>query len=308
MTTNNTLAHICQADSEQNLTQWYQQNLADIEQKLLEHGAVLFRGFGVDSVEGFDQFINTSIKTVTQYVGGATPRKKLNDAIATSTEFPHDQEIKLHNELSYETTLPTKLAFCCLDAPDTGGQTQLADMNKVYQLIDPEIIEAFEQKNGWKLIRNFGRGFGPDIQNGFGTTDQTAIEQDCQQRQIDIEFLDGGVVRTKQTRAAIYNHPQSDLPLWINHVAFWHGSSLDEEQRSILSMLFKADEFPYATFFGDGSEIPDQYVDNIRAAYQQAETTFDWQVGDVLLVDNYRVAHGRKPFTGTRKVIVSMGD
>jgi len=31
-----------------------------------------------------------------------------------------------------------------------------------------------------------------------------------------------------------------------------------------------------------------------------------WQAGDVALVDNYVVMHGRRPFTGTRKVLAAM--
>jgi ribulose-5-phosphate 4-epimerase/fuculose-1-phosphate aldolase len=35
---------------------------------------------------------------------------------------------------------------------------------------------------------------------------------------------------------------------------------------------------------------------------------FPWESGDVLLLDNMRFAHSRKPFTGSRKVLVAMSD
>ena len=37
-------------------------------------------------------------------------------------------------------------------------------------------------------------------------------------------------------------------------------------------------------------------------------TGFDmpWQRGDVVLVDNYVTMHGRRTFTGTRKVLASL--
>ncbi|MDA2921410.1 TauD/TfdA family dioxygenase, partial [Desulfobacterota bacterium AH_259_B03_O07] len=31
-----------------------------------------------------------------------------------------------------------------------------------------------------------------------------------------------------------------------------------------------------------------------------------WQKGDVMVLDNYLVAHGRRPFKGPRKILVAM--
>ncbi|NET49525.1 MAG: TauD/TfdA family dioxygenase, partial [Merismopedia sp. SIO2A8] len=49
-------------------------------------------------------------------------------------------------------------------------------------------------------------------------------------------------------------------------------------------------------------------LDEIREVYQQASVSFLWQEGDVLLLDNMLVAHGRKPFVGTRKIVVAMAE
>ena len=32
----------------------------------------------------------------------------------------------------------------------------------------------------------------------------------------------------------------------------------------------------------------------------------EWQAGDVALVDNFRVMHGRRPFVGKRRVLASL--
>jgi alpha-ketoglutarate-dependent taurine dioxygenase len=49
-------------------------------------------------------------------------------------------------------------------------------------------------------------------------------------------------------------------------------------------------------------------MDEIRGAYDSETVKFDWQRGDLLLVDNMLVAHGREPFTGNRKVLVAMAE
>ncbi|MBQ4859998.1 TauD/TfdA family dioxygenase [Pseudoalteromonas sp. MMG007] len=286
---------------------WYIENEALVNDKLLNKGAVLLRGFKMAGLTDFDKFVGNSISQNAKYLGGATPRKNLTRKVSTSTEFPKEQEISLHNELSYEKQLPEKLIFCCLLPSLTGGQTQLSDVHQVYNLINTEIIDEFKKRNGWKLVRNFGRGFGPTIKNGFGTEDIDLIRRDALERDIEIEIIDDRIVRTTQTVDAVKRHPVSGIPLWVNHIAFWHKSSFEPEQLKLMSDILSADEFPYNTLFGDGTVIPDDYIANIRAAYSEAEFMFDWVKGDILIVDNYRIAHGRKPYTGKRKVLVSMG-
>ena len=58
--------------------------------------------------------------------------------------------------------------------------------------------------------------------------------------------------------------------------------------------------------FGDGTSI--QHADMAVAIKLADELSFDipWQTGDVALVDNFLVMHGRRPFTGTRKVLASL--
>ena len=61
-----------------------------------------------------------------------------------------------------------------------------------------------------------------------------------------------------------------------------------------------------AITFGDGSPLN---VEAVHTASTLAdEITFDvpWQKGDVALVDNFAVMHGRRTFTGTRKLLASL--
>jgi hypothetical protein len=61
-----------------------------------------------------------------------------------------------------------------------------------------------------------------------------------------------------------------------------------------------------AITFGDGSPMK---LSDVEVASSLAdELTFDvpWQAGDLVLLDNYVAMHGRRPFSGTRKVMASL--
>ncbi len=54
--------------------------------------------------------------------------------------------------------------------------------------------------------------------------------------------------------------------------------------------------------FEDGSDLSFWDVYYIVKSYWQNTELFSWQEGDLIILDNYRIGHGRLPFTGERKV------
>ena len=60
--------------------------------------------------------------------------------------------------------------------------------------------------------------------------------------------------------------------------------------------------------FGNGEEIKLSYIELISELAQSLTLLRSWQDHDILLIDNYRVMHGRKPFLGnkSREVLVSL--
>jgi hypothetical protein len=104
-------------------------------------------------------------------------------------------------------------------------------------------------------------------------------------------------------------HPRTGETVWFNHALFFHVSSLPEgaARESIIAGVAEED-LPYNTFYGDGAPIESEVLSQIREAYRSETVSFDWERGDVLMVDNMLVAHGREPFEGARDVAVVMGD
>jgi hypothetical protein len=63
---------------------------------------------------------------------------------------------------------------------------------------------------------------------------------------------------------------------------------------------------PYATFFGDGSEIPDDFIELMHDTYRSQALAIPYVERDFMIVNNLLTTHGRQPYTPPRKVYVTM--
>ena len=125
-------------------------------------------------------------------------------------------------------------------------------------------------------------------------------------RELDCEWHPGDRLTTRARRPAVATHPQTGEPVWFNHAAFFHSSSLDPATREALLAEVGEGELPNQTFYGDGTDIDPADVEILRQAYRQEAVTFPWRTGDVLLLDNMLTAHAREPFSGPRQILVGM--
>lgn len=290
-----------------NVTQWVQEHREWVEAQVRRVGGVLFRGFAMEAQEAFNEFVSTNCSELLNYKEGATPRTKLTGKVYTSTEFPAEHHIALHNELSYVTTWPKKIWFCSLVPALEGGETPIADVRRVYERIDPAIRAKFIEK-GWMLVRNYGNGFGLPWESVFHAETEAEVEAYCHEHKMACEWLGGPLLRTRQVRPSVIQHPDTGETLWFNHIAFWHESSLEPMVREVFVEEFGSEGLPFNTFYGDGTPIEDEVVEELRRAYEAETVSFPWQRGDLLMLDNMLVAHGRNPYKGERKTVVAMGE
>jgi alpha-ketoglutarate-dependent taurine dioxygenase len=294
-------------EADADLVEWTLAHAPFWTRALTGHGAVLFRGFGVRGADDLRSVVEATSDDWAVYREAATPRRPVVSNIFTSTEYPRDQRIPLHNENSHCTSWPLKIYFHCQTAARVGGQTPLADCRGVLASLPSKLVEEFTARK-WRYVRRFKGALGFEWQNVFETTDRTVVDEYCRANAMVPTWENGDALTVTYVRDAIRRHPQTGEIIWFNHGLFFNQASLPPEMRELVAGGFPADELPYDTFYGDGAPVPPTVIGDIQAAYDAQTREFDWQAGDLLMVDNMIVAHGRNSFDGERRILVGMAD
>jgi hypothetical protein len=160
----------------------------------------------------------------------------------------------------------------------------------------------------------------------FGTTDRAAVARACQDNGFDFTWKADGGLRLVNVQPAAKRHPVTGVPVWFNHAQVFHLSAVPAEYRRIaarqgqlryaaLARVAEAalwlkqrtaveDQAMHGTY-GDGSPNADGDMDAVRDAIWKNMVFFKWRRGDVLVIDNDAVAHGRMPYAGPRSVAVA---
>jgi len=293
--------------SEQPLSEYVGDHRAGLESKLAEHGAILFRGFKVDGAGAFSEFVGATGDRSLDYRFGSTPRTLVSDKIYTSTEYPANREIPLHNENAYLASWPDRLAFCCVTPSERGGETPIADMRDVTRSISAELMDRFGQARV-EYVRHFHPGIDLSWNQVFQTSDPDAVAKTCAANGIRFDWIgeDGSLLRTSQICQGVACHPVTGERVFFNQAHLFHATSMGPEIAKELRNVFGADRLPRHARYGDGSEIPDEVIAGIHTAFRSHAVAFPWQAGDVLWLDNMQVAHGRRPYRGERRILAAL--
>jgi len=279
------------------------ENKASINETLLEHGAVLLRGFNINGAQDFSKLFKIiTAGDAIEYKNRTSPREKVFDNVYTSTSHPKDQMIHMHTENSYSKVYNRIISFYCLIPPDERGQTPIADERKIASVLGPDIVEKFRSK-GIKYVRNSMPGVGLDWKVIFQTDDKEQVNNYLNANNYKYEWVTDSHLRLEWVLPAFQKHPVTGEDMWFNHMYFglkalYHPSVLE---------FFEEKNLPFATYYGDGSEIEEEVVERLKQFYEEECIVFDWQKNDFLLLDNMMYSHGRMPFNGKRKILTAMG-
>ena len=293
-------------DAGLDLIEWVKANRPLIEQKLSKHAGLLFRGFQLHDIHAFEAFAE-AVQPGLYGQYGDLPKKEGGKNTYRSTPYPEKKMILFHNESSHQDRWPRKQLFFCEQPSPVGGATPVVDCRLMYQSLPAPLRDRFESK-GLLYVRTFADKLDVSWQHFFKTEQRAEVEARCEAAGIQWQWLDNDELQIRTPCPAIIRHPVTGEKSFFNQVQLHHIYCLDPDVRDDLLALFGEQRMPRHVYYGDGSPIEDAVMQQIGELYEQCAVRFDWQKGDVILLDNMLAAHARDPFEGPRKIVVAMGE
>jgi hypothetical protein len=286
-------------------TAWVSANRDDLLAKATRHGAILFRGFPLATAEDFDAFIAAFRLTNFPYYESLSNAVRLNRTprVFTANEAPASVTIFLHHEMAQTPIYPSKLFFFCEQPAETGGATPICRSDVLWEKLKAR-CPAFARDCETKGLRyshvmpgenDAASGMGRSWQSTLRATTRDDAVFHLRDHNYSWEWLPDDCLRvTTPVLPAVRKLPDGRTTFFNQLIAAARGwkDSRNDPSRAIT--------------FGDGTPLDRDAV--LVAAELGDELSFDipWQRGDVALVDNFVAMHGRRTFTGTRRVLASL--
>jgi len=305
--TNSEFPAIIAADAKSggDLAAYLAANKSAVDAALDTAGAVLFRGFDVADPQAFDAAIEGYGEAGFTYEDSLSNavRTNVTPRVFTANEAPPTTEIFLHHEMAQTPMFPAKLFFYCEIAPGSGGATPLCRSDRVLDRLaseTPEFVARVEAEgvrytNVMPGNDDAASGQGRSWRSTLSVENREGAEARLAQLGYSWEWSDGGSLRaTTPSLDAVRALKDGRRSFFNQLIAAFRGwaDSRNDPGRAIT--------------FGGGTPITQ--ADMAPAIAIADELTYDlnWQAGDVALIDNFAVMHGRRPFKGKRRVLASL--
>jgi hypothetical protein len=276
-----------------------------LQERLQTHGAILFRGLPIVSDIDFDKFVTAFDLpnfTYSESLSNAVRRNR-TERVFTANEAPADVSIFLHHEMAQTPIFPSKLFFFCELAASSGGATPLCRSDRLLELLierDPDFVAQCEAKgvrytNTMPHSDDAGSGQGRSWRSTLSA--QTAADAEARLTQLKYQWQwlpDQSLTVTSPVLPAVKELPSGQKVFFNQLIAAFRGWT---DRHNAMNKTI---------MFGDGTEISGSAMAVAIELSDQLSFDVPWQAGDVALVDNYLVMHGRRPFQGERRVLASL--
>jgi len=217
--------------------------------------------------------------------------------------------IGLHQESTHKKTATYGAFVCFKPATVSGGEFFIADAAKIARDLDADVAQRIYDKkiriSVSNLDLNFLEATGP-FKEGLMEGAKNAVDTLVAPKfDMDLEMIygaDGKPMRlqaVEQVASPLNRHPKTGELLWFCNIHN-HARYLRDRRPCTVPEVGMTE-----VYHGDLSAISSDDLDHINAVSEKNIAKIPMQPGDVLLVDNYRILHGRDTFKGDRYHAVS---
>jgi alpha-ketoglutarate-dependent taurine dioxygenase len=265
------------------------QGLADIDPHyvlglLRDNGVIMFRGFAADrpTFEAFTrQFASEFILPMMRV---ARPKVEGGADVKTAHVDVGSHAMGLHQELSFTPVRPDAIWLWCERTAGTGGETTVADGAKICARLSPEHRRLFEAK---RLKYSFG-GTVEGVAELFRVTPAELHATLARHAPALTYTQDGNSLAFTYLTPAIQKTKFGGVATFANFLLFSQtaGACGHPEAPRVMGMLR----------FEDDSPIPAALVAELQAIADPLTYPVKWTAGDLVMIDNTRMMHGRRGF------------
>jgi alpha-ketoglutarate-dependent taurine dioxygenase len=259
---------------------------------LARHGYLVLRGFDTD-IDAFSRLVRQTGGRIS-----LDPARRFNGDTAQKVDAGTGP-VGLHCENGNSPFWPELCWFYCEREPSLGSQTTICDGYMVYDDLSPEARIAFVgqdivysrrvPENLWKTYALHALA---DHEDGPKQLDEVTIEHlwklmSAEEGSSITLNEDGSIHYRFRTPAVRKSAISGDIRLAFANSIF--GPSYNYETPVIS--------------FADGNPIPADLLAEVDAVCDRHTHEVGWHTGDVVLIDNTRVMHGRRRIEDTGRVI-----
>jgi alpha-ketoglutarate-dependent taurine dioxygenase len=264
--------------------------IASVNAYLQSDGWALLRGFKMD-MQKFSDLTTQFCKTVT--FDPARENSEENTQKVDAGLGP----IGLHIENGNTPVCPDIVAFYCTKGAFEGSQTTICDGRKVYEAFDDALKQRWSQKMTVK------RRLPEELWKRYLANEHPAISKP---EEVTMDHI-------LQFKAAI---PNQDFTLnddgsldYEIQVAPVRASALSKGLAFANAILGPSHNYEAPTYtLADGSNVSTGEIEKLREIAENCTVEINWQDGDIAIIDNTRVMHGRRAIKDPdRQLFIGMG-
>ncbi len=261
-----------------------------VQEHLKTDGWALLRGYDVD-MQAFSDLTSKFCKTIT--FDPARENTEKNTQKVDAGLGP----IGLHIENGNTPVCPDIVAFYCTKAAFEGSQTTICDGRKVFDALDDV------QKERWLQKMTVKRRLPEELWKRYLANEHPAISEP---EEVTEEHI-------LQFKAAV---PNQDFSLnedgsldYELQVAPVRASSLSNGKAFANAILGPSHNYEAPTYtLADGSTVSSDEIEALRDVAEKCTVEINWQDGDIAIIDNTRVMHGRRAIKDQdRQLFIGMG-